>query len=152
MRLLTILALSLSLFALSCDKSLSPEEQLVEDIKKIEQYLSDKGLTAQKTASGLHYIITKEGAGSNPTLSSRVNVKYKGYYLDGKVFDQTEGTQTVSFFLTEVIVGWQEAIPLLKKGGSGQFFIPSGLAYGPNDYNGVPANSVLIFDVDLINF
>jgi FKBP-type peptidyl-prolyl cis-trans isomerase FkpA len=114
--------------------------------------LTEKGLTAQKTASGLHYIITKEGAGSNPTLSSRVNVKYKGYYLDGKVFDQTEGTQTVSFFLTEVIVGWQEAIPLLKKGGSGQFFIPSGLAYGPNDYNGVPANSVLIFDVDLINF
>jgi FKBP-type peptidyl-prolyl cis-trans isomerase FkpA len=152
MRILSILTLSLTLFAVSCHKSLSPAEQLAEDVKKIEKYLSEKGLTAQKTDSGLHYIITKEGTGSNPTPSSKVTVKYKGYYLDGKIFDQTTGTKTASFFLTEVIQGWTEGIPLLKKGGSGQFFVPSGLAYGPDDYNGVPGNSVLIFDVDLINF
>jgi len=152
MRILSILTLSLTLFAVSCHKSLSPAEQLAEDVKKIEKYLSEKGLTAQKTDSGLHYIITKQGTGSNPTLSSKVTVKYKGYYLDGKVFDQTSGTSTATFNLTGVIQGWQEGIPLLKKGGSGQFFVPSGLGYGPDDYSGIPGNSVLIFDVDLINF
>lgn len=153
MRYLTLLLAAFGLLLLACkDKSLSPEEQLQEDIDQIEQYLKDKGLTAQSTASGLHYIITQEGTGGHPNLQSTVVVKYKGYFLDGSVFDQTEGTKTIAFPLTNVIAGWQECIPLLKAGGKGTFLIPSGLCYGPEGRGSIPPNTSLAFDVELVSF
>lgn len=136
----------------SCKKEdLSPEKQLTRDIKKIQDYLSSKNLTAQSTASGLHYIIEVEGTGGNPTINDEVTVFYKGYYLDDKIFDQT-GTSPITFPLANVILGWQEGIPLFKKGGKGKLFLPSYLAYGSNPPPGIPKNAVMIFDVELVNF
>lgn len=136
----------------SCKKEdLSPEEQLAHDIKKIQDYLASKNLIAQSTASGLHYIIEVEGTGGNPTINDEVTVFYKGYYLDDKIFDQT-GTSPVTFPLANVILGWQEGIPLFKKGGKGKLFLPSYLAYGSNPPPGIPKNAVMIFDVELVNF
>ncbi len=153
MRYLSLLLAAFGLTFFACkDKSLSPEEQLQEDIAKIEQYLKDKGLTAKSTASGLHYIITQEGTGSNPTLQSTVTVKYKGYFLDGSVFDETTGSKTIAFKLTNVITGWQECIPLLKAGGKGTFLIPSALCYGPDGNGSIPPNTPLAFDVELVSF
>lgn len=146
---LLLAVFGLSLFACNKDES---EEQLREDIAQIEQYLKDKGLTAQSTASGLRYIITKEGTGPNPTIQSKVTVRYKGYFLDGSVFDQTQGTETTSFLLGEVIEGWQECVPLLKKEGKGTFWIPSALAYGPSGRGSIPPNTPLIFDIELVSF
>ena len=135
----------------SCKKEVSYEEQLTQDIKKIQAYLAENNLTAQSTASGLHYLIEVEGNGEHPTINDVVVVHYKGYYLDGTVFDQT-GTDPISFPLSAVITGWQEGIPLFSKGGKGKLFLPSGLAYGKNPPSGVPANAVMIFDVELIDF
>lgn len=140
-----------SLFSCS-DKTLSPEEQLQEDILIIEQYLKDNNLTATSTASGLHYFMTNEGAGGHPNLQSTVTVKYKGYLTDGTVFDQTTGNETIQFQLSGLISGWQEGIPLLKKGGKGTFLLPSALAYGPSGSGSIPPNTVLIFDIELVNF
>ena len=153
MRLLTLFLSVITLSFLSClGKEVTPEEQLEIDIQKIKDYLADNNLTATQTASGLHYIITQEGTGSNPTLMSNVTVRYKGYLLDGTVFDETTGSETITFPLSNLITAWQEGIPLLKKGGKGTFFSPSGLAYGPNGVAGIPANSVLIFEIELVNF
>jgi FKBP-type peptidyl-prolyl cis-trans isomerase FkpA len=152
MRIVPFLLLLSCLFMGACDKSLSPEEQLKADVEKIEKYLSDKGLTAQKTGSGLHYIITQQGTGGSPTVSSKITIKYKGYLLDGSVFDATLNGQSAVFPLSSLIQGWQEGIPLLKKGGKGTFFIPSGLGYGSSDQGSIPANSVLIFEIELINY
>ncbi|HND86730.1 MAG TPA: FKBP-type peptidyl-prolyl cis-trans isomerase [Saprospiraceae bacterium] len=154
MRFLTFLLPLCLMLTFSCKKeqNLSPEEQLKADIEDIQNYLKNKGLTAQSTASGLHYIITREGTGDNPTVQSTVVVKYKGYFLNDVVFDQTPGDKTTEFPLQGVIVGWQEAIPLLKVGGKGTFFIPSGLAYGQQGKGSVPPNSPLIFEVELIDF
>lgn len=149
MRYFTTLLALCGLFLFSCkDKPLSPEEQLQEDIRIIEQYLTDKNLTAESTDSGLHYIITQEGTGGHPSLYSNVKVDYKGYLTDGTVFDQNTST----FFLASLITGWQEAIPLLKKGGKGTFLLPSYLGYGPDGVGDIPPNSVLIFEIELINF
>lgn len=152
MRLLTLLLAVLSLTTLSCLKDVSPEEQLEIDIQKIKDYLAANNLTATETPSGLHYIITQEGTGGNPNLLSNVTVKYKGYLLDGMVFDETTGSTTATFPLANLIEAWQEGIPLLKKGGKGTFFSPSALAYGPNGVSGIPGNSVLIFEIELVNF
>lgn len=141
----------------SCKKEeevqLTPEEQLAVDIMIIEDYLSANNLQAQKTASGLHYIITEEGTGEHPKDTSEVIVKYKGYLTDGTIFDQTQPANTATIPLQVVIKGWQEGIPLLKSGGGkGMFFIPSALGYGRNPNGIIPANSVLIFDVTLLEF
>lgn len=135
-------------FALSgCKKEDSAAAQLIIDKEIIENYLAEKSLTAQSTSSGLYYIITKQGTGVKPTISSNVTVNYTGKLVDGTQFD----SGTASFPLTNVIKGWQEGIPLFNAGGNGKLFIPSGLAYGSEGRPGIPANSVLIFDVYLIS-
>ena len=148
--ILFLALMGLTFFACK-DKGLSPEEQLQEDITKIEQYLNDKGLTAQSTSSGLHYIITKEGTGGHPTLQSTVKVKYKGYFLDGAIFNDS-GSDVITFPLTDLIAGWQEGIPLLQKGGKGTFLLPSALAYGPSGKGSIPPNTPLVFEIELVSF
>ncbi len=135
---------------LSCSKeeTVSESEQLKTDLVKIEKYLADNGLTAQKTASGLHYIITEPGTGASPNINSNVTVQYVGRLLDGTEFDR--GTAT--FPLINVIEGWQEGIPLFKLQGRGKLIIPSTLGYGSSGSGDVPANAVLIFDIYLISF
>lgn len=148
-----LLLLTLGIFLLvSCKKELSPEEQLQYDLDQIKQYLTDKNLTASSTNSGLHYIITTEGTGGNPSANSTVTVKYKGYLLDGTIFDETSGTSTATFPLFNLIQGWQEGIPLLKTGGKGTFLIPSYLGYGSSPVGTIPANSVLIFEIELVKY
>lgn len=148
-----LLFLSLGLVLLvSCKKDLTPEEQLQKDLGLIRQYLADNNLTADSTSSGLHYIITKEGTGGNPPANSTVTVKYKGYLLDGTVFDETTGSSTATFPLFNLIQGWQEGIPLLKKDGKGTFLVPSYLGYGSSPVGSIPANSVLIFEIELVKF
>lgn len=149
--LLLLLAFSLSLS--SCLKDLpTPEEQLAKDKEIIENYLKSKNLTAQSTASGLYYIIDQPGGGGHPTLQDTVTVEYKGYFTNGSVFDQTEAGKTATFPLNRVIQGWQEGIPLFQKGGKGTLLVPSGLGYGPYGQGPIGANTVIIFDVTLVDF
>jgi len=123
--------------------------QVARDAKLIESYLSEKNISAEQDTSGLRYVIHANKGGSKPTKDDCVEVKYKGQFLkDGKVFDQAE---KVSFPLNGVIPGWQYAIPMLGIGDSATFYIPSGLAYGPNGYPGaIPPDAILIFDVELL--
>lgn len=144
-----IIFLSLLLISIfSCNRE-DDAEILTEDIAEIQAYLEANNLTAERTDSGLHYIIREEGNGQFPTAANAVTVNYTGFYPDGQIFDSGAG---VSFPLTAVIAGWTEGIPLLSKGGSGTFLIPSGLAYGTAGRGSIPANAVLIFDVTLIDF
>jgi FKBP-type peptidyl-prolyl cis-trans isomerase FkpA len=130
------------------DNVLPYAEQLEIDIDKIEAYLLDNELVAESTVSGLYYIIDVEGTGDYPSANSIVEVEYEGRFLDTEVvFD----SGTIEKILSGLILGWQEGMKLFKEGGSGTLFIPSGLAYGAYDYSIIPANSVLIFDVELIS-
>lgn len=132
----------------------SPEQQMEADKKLIAKYVTDNGLKGQYTDSGIFYSIEKQGSGANPTKQNTVTCHYRGTLLTGKQFDSSyDRGQPASFPLTRVIPGWQEGIPLLKKGGKGKLIIPSGLAYGPVTRGAdLPANSVLIFDVELVDF
>ena len=98
------------------EESLTLEEQLAVDKAAIEKYLSDNNLTAEVTPEGIYYIIEEPGTGGNPDAFSSVIVNYKGYYLNGEVFDETPGSP-ITFRLTSVIAGWTLGIPLFQKGG-----------------------------------
>lgn len=126
------------------------KDYTAQNEKEITEYLAKNNLTAQRTDSGLYYIINEEGEGNNPTITSNVTVAYKGSLINGKVFDQSSA-EGVSFPLSRVIVGWQEGIPFFKPGGSGLLLIPSHLGYGSKSNDIIPGGSVLIFEVKLLS-
>jgi len=107
-----------------------------------------------KTKSGLQIKITHEGNGDYPKDGDNVSVHYTGKLLDGTVFDSSVSRgQPFTFELGagRVIKGWDEGIKYLKKGGKASLIIPSELAYGKRNMGSIPPNSVLIFDVELID-
>jgi len=116
----------------------------------ILQYVADNNLTATKTESGLYYVINDEGTGTQPTNLSNVTVAYKGSFLDGTVFDESDFSG-IPFNLSQVIQGWTEGIQLFKEGGEGILLVPYYLGYGETAYNTIPGYSVLVFDVNLIS-
>ncbi len=149
----TCLLILTLLLTFSCKDKFDEEEQFQKDLDLIEAHLAENNLTAQKTASGLHYIIQEEGTGNDhPDINSTVECIYSGFLMeDGSFFDGSLG-QPATFSLTNVIEGWQEGIPKFKRNGSGYLFIPSKLAYGNTQRNGIPKNSVLIFEIELVHF
>lgn len=126
------------------------KDYTAENEKEIVDYIAKNNLTAQRTNSGLYYVINEPGDGAQPTATSNVTVAYKGYYTSGKIFDQSK-TEGIAFGLNQVIKGWTEGIPYFKTGGSGILLIPSHLGYGSFNYSGIPGGSVLVFDVKLIS-
>lgn len=139
---------------------------LVEEGQKIEEYAKEKGLNVQKTDNGLYYVIETEGTGDAVTPGTTMYVNYAGYLLNGTLFDTSwesiakannvynEGRPyeplPVNVGMGQVIPGWDEGLLLLKKGSKAKFLIPSPLAYGEAGAGAmIPANSILIFDVEV---
>lgn len=142
------LAVALLLLVSSCMKSSNQNE--IDD-QAITKYLVSKNLTATKDLSGLYWIMTTQGTGTSPTAASTVEVKYKGSLLSGAVFDQTSADKTFTYALSGLIMGWQIGIPLMKEGGKATLLIPSQLGYGSANLGAIPPNSVLIFEIELID-
>jgi len=142
---LSILLLFL-IMSCSVDDS-SNVNQTEADIKK---YIEEHNLNAQRSDSGLYYVIEEQGNGDKPTRTSTVTVNYKGYFLNGSTFDQS-GSDGITFGLNQVIAGWTEGITYFNEGGEGMLLIPSHLGYGSQTYNGIPGGSVLLFDIKLLN-
>ena len=105
----------------------------------------------KETNTGLQYVVQLEGTGKRPTPDNTVVVHFEGQLVDGTVFDSSikRGAPT-EFGLAQVIPGWTEGLQLMKEGGKTRFFIPAELGYGPGGTRDIPPNSVLIFDVELI--
>lgn len=133
----------------ACKKTTSTEQAKIDE-EIIVKYIADKGLDAIPTGSGLYYVKTEVGTGSSCNSGSTVTVKYKGYFTNGDIFDQSEETGA-TFGLQQVIKGWTEGIPYFKEGGKGILLIPSALGYGADGSSSIPKNSVLIFDIELLD-
>ena len=127
------------------DTSFEPETE-----QDIIQYIEDNNLNATRSNSGLYYVINNEGSGARPTSTSNVTVDYKGYFLDGVVFDESN-SNGISFRLNEVIQGWTEGITYFKEGGNGILLVPYNLGYGESGRGSIPGGSVLIFDIRLLS-
>lgn len=142
-----ILASILLLLGMGCAPSMEVEEE------RIKQYLADNNLTgkAKKTESGIYYIVDVQGTGPAPLLTSTVVVNYTGTLTDGTKFDSSYDRGTpATFKLNGLIVGWQEGMQLFNEGGRGKIIIPSSLGYGNKKQGTIPRNSILIFDIELI--
>lgn len=115
----------------------------------IDQAAKEKG--AVKTASGMVYVPIKEGSGAAPAATDKVKVNYRGTFVDGKEFDSSYPTgQPVEFRLNQVIKCWTEGVQLMKPGGKAKLVCPPDLAYGERGSGAIPANSTLVFDVELL--
>lgn len=118
-----------------------------------EQYLADNAKydDVQVTASGLQYIIRRQGDGPKPGPTDHVEVNYHGTFLNNKVFDSTYSDDPVILDLDDVIDGWQEGLQLMPVGSVYKFYIPYQLAYGEEGLEDeIPPYAMLIFEVELI--
>jgi len=107
--------------------------------------------SAETTSSGLAYRVLKPGSGgAHPGPTSKVEVHYSGWTLDGKMFDSSVARgETISFGLNQVIPGWTEGVQLMSVGEKTRFWIPGNLAYGDKPSRpGAPAG-MLVFDIEL---
>lgn len=168
-----IAGLILVLFS-SCDEDCEntrgecPEEQLAEDIAIIENYLEENNLTAQRfTAYDLFYFFEENGNGVFPENGQVVQVNYTGKFLNGEVFDtsiesvakeagvfsENREYKPLEFTLgrRQVILGWDVGIKLLDEGSKATLILPSYLGYGFRGNSAIPANTVLLFEVELVN-
>ncbi len=140
----------LIVFSLSSCAKKKAEEQAILDEEIIQQYISDNNLNAIATGSGLYYVIDSQGTGVGCTSASTVKVAYTGSFTGGAEFEQSPA-QGVEFSLQGVISGWTEGIPYFNEGGVGKLLLPSALAYGRSGSGSIPPNTVLIFDIELID-
>ncbi|MEN8250576.1 MAG: FKBP-type peptidyl-prolyl cis-trans isomerase [Bacteroidota bacterium] len=148
--------------------NLAKLNELIEsEADTIKAYIETNGINASKTEEGLYYEIVEEGTGDMPQEGQMVKVNYTGYVLDGTVFDSSieEKAKEANLFnpartyepyafplgAGQVIKGWDIGIALLKEGGKAKLVIPSALAYGNRARsNIIKANSILVFDVELV--
>lgn len=152
MRKLVFVALFFAVIGSSCSKveSYDWEKQMAIDEQVIKDFLAEKNLDAKRSVNGVYYIIEEPGSGDvKYTGYTTVKAKYEGRLLNGKVFDSSK--EGINFPLRNVILGWQEGIPLIQKGGKIRLLIPSPLAYQNRGQGIIPANAVLDFDVELLD-
>lgn len=125
--------------------------------KPVTEVSSNQEVTVgpeQTTASGLKYVILKEGTGPQPKKGYQVTVHYTGWLTDGKKFDSSVDRGSPFQFnlgVGEVIPGWDEGVSLMKIGEKRKLIIPPNLGYGARGAGGViPPNATLIFEVELL--
>ena len=106
----------------------------------------------KETPTGLQYRVIREGNDDTPKKPDKVKVHYAGRLMDGSEFDSTiERGVPSEFGLNQVIKGWTEGLQLMKVDSKYEFFIHPNIAYGSRPRPKIPANSLLIFEVELLD-
>lgn len=125
------------------------------NLKKADEFLAKNkkdNSDIKETPTGLQYRVLREGDGDSPVAEDRVKVHYAGKLIDGTQFDSSyERGDPTEFGLNQVIKGWTEGLQLMKVGAKYEFFIHPKIAYGSRPRPTIPANSVLIFEVELLD-
>mgnify|MGYP001489925452 CR=1 FL=1 len=120
-------------------------EQFLEKNKKDNQ-------DVKETPTSLQYRVLKEGEGDRPSSTDRVRVHYVGKLIDGSVFDSSiDRGEPSEFGLNQVIKGWTEGLQLMNIGSKYEFYIHPKIAYGSRARPKIPANSLLIFEIELLD-
>lgn len=131
------------------------EAEREEEKKKGEKFAAQfagKNKKAEKTKSGLLFLLTKKGKGERPDAGDKVKVHYKGYFTDGEVFDSSyDRKKPAEFPLKAVIPCWTEGLQMMKTGSKATLVCPSDIAYGDFGRPGaIPGGATLVFDIELL--
>ncbi|MFN5911536.1 MAG: FKBP-type peptidyl-prolyl cis-trans isomerase [Bacteroidota bacterium] len=127
-------------------KTYSDEDKRSFD-KQIREYLSTKKRSFKRSSSGLYYEILDQGYGKDILYTDKVTFTYKGYFLNGDVFDEQK--KPVEFEVRHLIGAWKEAMVLLKPGGKIHMIAPPQLCYGERDLDDIPPNSILVYELEV---
>lgn len=119
------------------------------EIQAVQAYLSANSIVATQHCSGIFYAVDQQGNGDRPGACDNVTVYYEGKLINGTVFDKTT-TTPASFGLDGLITGFRNGLLQIKTGGKVRIYIPPSLGYGSRATGSIPANSILIFTVDLV--
>ncbi len=126
-----------------------------ESLNREKKWFDDNAKKNSKVVtlpSGLQYEVLKAGTGEKPTPTSKVTTHYHGTLTDGTIFDSSvDRKEPASFPVNGVIKGWQEALPMMNVGSKWKVYVPSALAYGSRAVGKIPANSILIFEIELLS-
>ena len=135
-----------------CNYTASTVVVPASEMTNLQAYVAANRPAAILDPGGFYYEILAAGTGTvTPGVCSIVTVKYSGYLTNGFKFTSTaEETTGAAYTLGQLIAGWQRGIPLIKKGGSINLYLPPSLGYGANAAGSIPANSILIFNIQLI--
>jgi FKBP-type peptidyl-prolyl cis-trans isomerase len=133
------------------EASLTPDERLAAS----EAYLAENGARPEvtTTSSGLQYEVLEDGpaGGAHPAIDQPVCVHYRGTFIDGEEFDSSYARNApIAFAPNQVIPAWTEALMLMKPGDTWRLVVHPDLGYGSRGRPGIPPNSALVFQVELI--
>lgn len=136
------------LVGLSACKSYSEEDKKSVD-EQIKTYLTKKKIRCQHSPSGLYYRIENAGEGKTIQFQDYVSFRYKGYFLNGEQFDNQ--VEPVRFQVKELIPAWKEIMLELKAKSRVYMVVPPHLGYGNQALDDIPANSILIFELEVVD-
>jgi FKBP-type peptidyl-prolyl cis-trans isomerase FkpA len=118
---------------------------------QIVAYASANGINATKDSNGLYYEIISQGSGPTPTLTSKIFITYTAKLLNGTLVDQQTNADQTGFILGQLISGWRIGLQYIQKGGRIKLIVPSSLAYGCQGSTRIPPNTILYFDIQLVD-
>ncbi len=151
MKKIVFLMLMVTIAVSACKKRETIDQDLIDD-EIIRTHIERNNLGVyEKTSTGLYLQVVTPGTGQTPRAdSSNITINYVGRLLTGKIFDASPPSAPRSFDLKDLIEGWKEGIPTIKEGGRIRMLVPSRLGYGQGGVDGIPPNSVIYFDIELI--
>lgn len=132
----------------SCGETYSNEDKSDFD-KQIQDYLTEKGIECDRSPSGMYYKIIEEGGGRNIIYNDVVSFKYKGEFLDGKIFDEQK--EPLEFHVRQLIRAWKEIMLEMKEGSTAFLVAPPHLCYGSYELDSIPPHSILVFNMTVID-
>ena len=136
--------------ALNKEKEAKGKQAKADGEKFLKENATKEGVVT--TASGLQYMVLREGDGKSPKATDKVRCHYEGMLIDGTLFDSSiQRGEPATFPLNGVIAGWTEGLQLMQEGAKYRFFIPYQLGYGEHGAGAsIPPFAALVFDVELI--
>ncbi len=128
------------------------ETELASFDEQIQHYLDSTGIKMQRTEEGLYYSILEEGEGEEYiAYNDLVTFYYKGSFLTGNTFQAISKNDPLSFKVSQLIIGWQDALMMLKKGGSIHIIIPPQMGYADKSSEIIPANTILEYELTVLD-
>lgn len=146
MKNIFLILLSIVFFT-SCGKY--SEKEIKAFDAEIASYVKKNKLDMEQSESGLYYKVHEEGEGAPIRQTAILSAIYTGRLLNGEVFDEQKTPMELT--LSNLIHGWREVVYYLRPGGKATIIVPPQLGYGKQKLPKVPENSILIFDIEIVD-